>query len=197
MCAGELAQLRQRDVDHRLGIGASPGGDQPGSQQQGAGQLQRVVEPLGLGAVVFLAGLLAEGFQDGADDGGALGGEVAADAPRAAERGPKSHGAVVRVGVVGVGLLCPPRLDRAHGDGGEVVGGRSGRGGVKEDAIGLVAHLGGKLAGPVGDGEGEGVGDVTGGQGVPEQRPTPQLAHLPHRGRGAHLRHARLRGQPR
>jgi hypothetical protein len=41
--------------------------------------LQRVVEALGGGAVVFWAALLAQGLQDGLDGGGALGGEVAGD----------------------------------------------------------------------------------------------------------------------
>jgi hypothetical protein len=54
------------------------------------------VEPLSFGAVVSLAGLVAEGLQDGADGGGALGGEVAADHPGVAERGAEMEVALAR-----------------------------------------------------------------------------------------------------
>jgi hypothetical protein len=95
--------------------------------QRLAGQLQRVVEPLPLGAVVLRVGLLAQGLKGGANGGGALGGQVAAD-NAGVERGSEAQGAVVWVGVVGVGLLRPPGLDRAGGDGGQVIKRRPGRG---------------------------------------------------------------------
>jgi hypothetical protein len=143
------------------------------------------VEPLGLGAVVLRSRLLAQGFQHGADRGGALGGEVAADHPGVAEGGAELEVAVIRVGLIGVGLPRAPGLDRAGGDGGQVIGGCPGRGGFQQDPVGLVAHRSRELAGPAGDGEGEGVGDVAAGQGAAEQRAGAELAHLPHRHPGA------------
>ena len=108
-------------MDHGLGVGPGPGRDQAGPQQQRAGQLQRVVEPLALGPVVLRARLLAQRLKHRADRGGALAGQVTADHPGAAERGTQLHEPVARVGLVRVGLLPPPCLDRAGGDGGQVV----------------------------------------------------------------------------
>ena len=48
--ARHRAQVPQRDVGHDLRVGARAVGDELGPQEQLAGQLQRVVEPLGLAA---------------------------------------------------------------------------------------------------------------------------------------------------
>jgi hypothetical protein len=94
------------------------------------------VAPLPGGAQVLGAAALAEGFEDGGDGGGALGGEVAADPPGAVEGGlqvkvPVGEPTAAGV-VVGVRLLRPPGLVGGLGlqrlaTGGAVEGGR-GRG---------------------------------------------------------------------
>src|SRR6185437_8982688 len=65
--AGHLAQLGQRDVRDHLRVGPGPAGDEPGAEQEFAGELESVVEAFSFGAVVFRARLLPQGFYDRAD----------------------------------------------------------------------------------------------------------------------------------
>src|SRR5690348_561813 len=85
---------------------------------RGAGESEGVVEAFSLGAIVFRARLLPQRLGDRADRRRALGGQVAANDRRAAERGADLDVAVVEavVGTVGVGLPHAPALDRAPGD---------------------------------------------------------------------------------
>ena len=130
-----------------LRVGARPVRDQLGPQQQRAGQLERIVEALLLGAVVLRALPSSQGLQDSADRGGALRREVAADHRGAAERDAKPEAAVFEavVRVVRVGLLLAPPLDRVARDHREVVQWRPGRGRVEQDPVGLVPHPAGSF----------------------------------------------------
>ena len=100
--AGALPQLRERDVHRHMGVRARPVRHHLRADQQLAALLQRVVEPLPLGAGVFGPGLLAERLQHGLHGGGAFRGEVAADHARAAERGAGLHVPVVEPVVIAV-----------------------------------------------------------------------------------------------
>ena len=129
--AGHVPQLRQRDVHDHLGIGPGPVRDQPGPDQQLAGMLQCVVEPLLPGPAVLGAVLLAERLKDRGDRGGALGGQVAPDHSRPAERGAHLHVPVIEPvirparparGVRGVGAGGVRVALAARGVGGGVVG---------------------------------------------------------------------------
>ena len=106
--------------------------------QQLAGLLQAVVEPLVLAPVVLRAALLAERLEDGGHGCGALGGQVAPDHARAAERGAQLEVAVPEVEVlVGVGPRGAPLLDRGGGDRRQVLQRRPGRGRLEQDLVGL------------------------------------------------------------
>ena len=96
---------------------------------------------------------------------------------------PELHVPVAGVGVVRVGLL---RAARSRSRTRRWWPGRRGTPRPRRPPAGSGrsrrASRRGQLAGPVGDGEGEGVGDVPGGQRAAEQRALAELAHLPDRG---------------
>ena len=122
-------------------------------EQQLAGQLQGVVEPLALGAVVFRSGLLAEGLQDGADDRGALGSQVAADDAGAAERSADLEVAVVEPSSApsGSGRCAATARSRRRrwwpGQSSDAPAAAASQ----QDPVGLLAHLRRELPGPVRD----------------------------------------------
>ena len=118
---GMLAQLRERDVHRHVGVRAGPVRHHLRADQQLAAGLQRVVQPLPLGAGVLRAGLLTERLQDGLHRGGAFRGQVPADHARAAERGADLHVAVVEPVVAAVGLLRAPLFQCDAGDGPQVI----------------------------------------------------------------------------
>ncbi len=151
--ARQLEQVGEGDDGVDVGVGAGPAGDEVGAEQELAGELEGVVVALGLGAVVVGAGLLAQGLQDRLQGGGALRGQVAAEAARAVDRGAELQVPVIEavVGVVGVGLLRPPFLVGGLGDDGEVFQAGAGRGGVGQQPVDVVAPAGRELAGPAGD----------------------------------------------
>ena len=83
--------------------------------------LQRVVEPLPLGAGILGPGLLAEGLQHGLDGGGAFRGQVPADDAGALERGAGLHVPVVEPVIIAVGPRGAPLLLRHRGDDPQVI----------------------------------------------------------------------------
>ena len=96
---------------HRdMGVRAGPVRHHLRADQQLAALLQRVVEPLPLGAGILGAGFLAERLQHRLHGGGAFRGEVAADHARAAERGRGLHVPVVEPVLIGVGPRGAPLL---------------------------------------------------------------------------------------
>ena len=115
-----LLQLGVSVQDHQVGqgdVGPDPGGlpgplgEQPGADQPVHRLFQRVVVPLGVTAGVLRAARGGQRLQDGADQRGALGGQVPGEDPGPLERGLQPDGAVLEglarviVGVrVGAGL---------------------------------------------------------------------------------------------
>jgi hypothetical protein len=191
--AGHGPQLGQGDVRHDLGVGAGPVRGEAGPEQQFAAFLEGVVEPLGLGAAVFRAAFLAEGFQDRADRGGALGGQVAADEGGAAERHSDPQAPLAEPGLVLVlvGLLPAVLLDRGRRDDRQVLKRSAGPGRLRDDLIGRGAHLTGQLAGPLGDLVRLRLGQHRAGHRGLQVRALAQAPHLPD------LRSCRLPGQAR
>ena len=108
--AGALPQLRERDMHRHMGVRARPVGHHLRPDQQLAAGLQRVVEPLTLGAGVFGPGFLAERLQHRLHGGGAFRGQVPADDAGAAERGAGLHVPVVEPVLIGVGPGGAPLL---------------------------------------------------------------------------------------
>ncbi len=106
-------------------VSALPSGDHAGLDQQLAAQLQRVMEP-SLRSGIFGAVLLAEGFQDGLDGGGAFG----AGFPRRISAPPNVELAATYrssnpPSPSPAGMLRPPPFEGGGGEDLQVVQGRA------------------------------------------------------------------------
>ena len=146
------AQGRQGDLDVDAGVGAGPVGHHLGADEQLAALLERVVEPLRRGAVVLRAALLAEGLQHRGDGGGALGGQVAGEAPGAVHGGVELQEPVLEAfaGRVLVGVLGAPGLVGGLGDDPQPVQVRPRPRGLEQDPVGVALQV--LVADPAGPG---------------------------------------------
>jgi len=128
-----------------------PAWDHVRADQQLAGLLQRVVEPLRLAAVVFRAALLAQRLQHRLHRRRALRRQVPGHPAGVVDRRTELQVPVLEPAVViGVGLPGPPPLVGGPRDDREVFEISPGGGGVDQQLVDALAQLSRQLAGPLG-----------------------------------------------